>query len=159
MQFLPAFGFLVYLSARGEGSFTSGGTGHALLLAVSGIVTARASDLLRQRGRTAAARPRVGLLQYVAPALMFMLGLFAFHEEMPPERWAGFVLVWVALAVLTWDALRTRRRAREQLRRAGRAAAERGSAQAGDGSPVPGAEVGTGTSAQGTATGLPNSER
>ncbi|GAA3057058.1 hypothetical protein GCM10020000_44500 [Streptomyces olivoverticillatus] len=34
---------------------------------------------------------------------------------MPPERWAGFALVWLALALLTWDALRTARRARAEL--------------------------------------------
>lgn len=31
---------------------------------------------------------------------------------MPPERWAGFALVWLALTILTWDALRTARRSR-----------------------------------------------
>ena len=158
VQFLPALGFLIYLGRRGESSFTTGGTAHALLLAFAGLATAVPLIFF---GGAAVRLPlsTIGLLQYLAPALMFVLGLLAFHEEMPPERWAGFILVWAALSVLTWDALRTRRRAREQLRRAGRAAAERGSAQAGDGSPVPGAEVGTGTSAQGTATGLPNSER
>lgn len=42
---------------------------------------------------------------------------------MPPERWAGFALVWLALSLLTWDALRTARRTarvlREQLNRTG----------------------------------------
>jgi chloramphenicol-sensitive protein RarD len=34
---------------------------------------------------------------------------------MPAERWAGFALVWVALALLTWDALRTARRSARAL--------------------------------------------
>jgi chloramphenicol-sensitive protein RarD len=123
VQFVPALGFLIYLSATGQGSFVSGGTGHALLLAVSGVVTAVPLIFF---GSAAVRLPltTVGLLQYLAPALMFVLGLLAFHEEMPPERWAGFVLVWVALCVLTWDALRTRRRGREQLREAAARAAE-----------------------------------
>jgi chloramphenicol-sensitive protein RarD len=47
--------------------------------------------------------------------LQFVLGLTVFHESMPIERWAGFALVWLALAVLTGDALRTAHRARTEL--------------------------------------------
>ncbi len=152
VQFLPAFGFLIYLGTRGEGSFTTGGTLHALLLVFSGLVTAVPLIFF---GSAAVRLPlsTIGLLQYVAPALMFVLGLFAFHEEMPPERWAGFLLVWAALCLLTWDALRTRGRAREQLRRAGREAAERESAAEAPAS----AEVPAGTSAPG-GTGAPNAK-
>ncbi len=55
------------------------------------------------------------MLQYLAPTLQFLLGLFVFHEAMPPERWAGFALVWLALALLSWDALRTARKGRAEL--------------------------------------------
>jgi len=34
------------------------------------------------------------------------------HEPMPPGRWAGFALVWVALMILGVDALRSRESAR-----------------------------------------------
>ncbi len=54
----------------------------------------------------------LGLLQYLAPVFQFILGIVYFHEEMPPERWAGFGLVWLALTLLTWDALRNARRNR-----------------------------------------------
>ncbi len=54
----------------------------------------------------------LGLLQYLAPVFQFGLGVLYFHEAMPPERWAGFALVWLALSLLTWDALRTARRNR-----------------------------------------------
>jgi chloramphenicol-sensitive protein RarD len=52
----------------------------------------------------------LGLLQYLTPVLQFLLGVLYFHEAMPPERWAGFALVWLALSLLTWDALRSARR-------------------------------------------------
>ena len=39
----------------------------------------------------------LGLLQYLAPILQFALGVLYFHEDMPAGRWAGFMLVWVAL--------------------------------------------------------------
>lgn len=57
----------------------------------------------------------LGLLQYLAPTFQFLLGILYFHEAMPPERWAGFSLVWLALTLLTWDALRTARRSRAAM--------------------------------------------
>ncbi len=57
----------------------------------------------------------LGLLQYLAPVFQFLLGVLYFHEAMPPERWAGFALVWLALLLLTGDALRSARGPREPL--------------------------------------------
>ncbi|WP_030986069.1 EamA family transporter RarD [Streptomyces sp. NRRL S-1813] len=126
LQALPALGFLVFLGLRGESSFTTGGVGQALLLSACGIATAVPLICF---GASAVRLPltTVGMLQYLAPTFQFVLGLTVFHEKMPPERWAGFALVWLALAVLTWDALRIARRARTALAdaaaRAGEAAA------------------------------------
>ncbi|MFJ5220428.1 EamA family transporter RarD [Streptomyces sp. NPDC088354] len=115
MQFLPAMGFLLWLGGRGEATFGSHGAGHASLLALCGIVTAVPLIFF---GAAAIRIPlsMIGLLQYLAPVFQFLLGLLWFHEEMPAERWAGFALVWLALALLTWDALRTARRGRIALR-------------------------------------------
>ncbi|MFJ4850970.1 EamA family transporter RarD [Streptomyces sp. NPDC088733] len=115
MQFVPAMGFLLWLGNRGEATFGSHGAGHASLLALCGIVTAVPLILF---GASAIRIPlsMIGLLQYLAPVFQFLLGLLWFHEEMPPERWAGFALVWLALALLTWDALRNARRGRIALR-------------------------------------------
>ncbi|WP_310719422.1 EamA family transporter RarD [Streptomyces lydicus] len=133
MQFLPALGYLIFLGARGESSFTTGGVGQALLLSACGVATAVPLICF---GASAMRLPLtvIGMLQYLAPSFQFLLGLTVFHEEMPPERWAGFALVWAALAVLTYDALRTARRARGELAeaaaRAGEAAARAGEAAA-----------------------------
>jgi chloramphenicol-sensitive protein RarD len=51
----------------------------------------------------------IGLLQYVAPIIQFVIGVAIRHEAMPAARWAGFVLVWAAVIVFTWDSLRARR--------------------------------------------------
>ncbi|MQY13387.1 Protein RarD [Streptomyces sp. RB5] len=117
MQFVPATAFLVYLTARGDSTFTTEGVGHPLLLASCGIVTAAP---LIAFGASAVRLPlsMLGMLQYLAPTLQFLLGLLYFHESMPPERWAGFALVWAALTLLTWDALRTAHRGRAALRAA-----------------------------------------
>ncbi|MET8937514.1 EamA family transporter RarD [Streptomyces rubiginosohelvolus] len=109
--FVPALGFLLWLAATGESTFTAGGTGHGFLLAATGIVTALPLICF---GAAAIRVPlsTLGLLQYLAPVFQFGLGILYFHEAMPPERWAGFALVWLALSLLTWDALRTARRNR-----------------------------------------------
>ncbi|MER7401770.1 EamA family transporter RarD [Streptomyces sp. NPDC000070] len=114
VQFLPALGFLVWLIARGDSTFTSEGTGHAALLVSAGIVTALPLVCF---GAAAIRVPlsTIGLLQYLTPVFQFLLGVFYFGEAMPPERWAGFALVWLALTLLTWDALRTARRASRAL--------------------------------------------
>ncbi|MFD9924768.1 EamA family transporter RarD [[Kitasatospora] papulosa] len=120
--FVPALGFLLWLGASGDATFLSGGAGHGALLAATGLVTAIPLVCF---GAAAIRVPLsvLGLLQYLAPVFQFALGILYFHEAMPPERWAGFALVWVALILLTWDALRTPRRTRaEALRLAVRAA-------------------------------------
>ncbi|MBH1935082.1 EamA family transporter RarD [Streptomyces sp. AV19] len=115
VQFLPALGFLLFLGGGGGTStFTSAGTGHMLLLVASGAITALP---LVSFGMAAVRLPLsvLGMLQYLAPIFQFALGLAVFHESMPTERWAGFALVWLALAVLTWDAMRTARASRAEL--------------------------------------------
>ncbi|MFJ2773691.1 EamA family transporter RarD [Streptomyces sp. NPDC087300] len=109
VQFLPAVGYLVWLGAQGRSTFVSEGAGHAALLAATGVVTAIPLVCF---GAAAIRVPlsTLGLLQYLAPVFQFLLGILYFHEAMPPERWAGFALVWLALSLLTWDALRTARR-------------------------------------------------
>ncbi|MGD9483797.1 EamA family transporter RarD [Streptomyces sp. TRM70308] len=123
LQFLPAAGFVVLLGVRGESTFTTEGWPHALLLAGAGLVTALPLIFF---GAAAMRVPlsTIGLLQYLAPTSMFLLGLFVFDERMPPERWAGFLLVWGALCLLTYDALRTAGRNRAVLRAARRKAAD-----------------------------------
>ncbi|MFJ5233230.1 EamA family transporter RarD [Kitasatospora sp. NPDC088391] len=112
VMFPFALGLLVYLGVRGEGTFGHG-AGHTALLMVSGVITAVP---LMCFGAAALRVPltTLGLLQYLAPVFQFSIGVLVFHESMPPARWAGFALVWVALVVLSWDALRRVRAERRQ---------------------------------------------
>ncbi|MFI8262892.1 EamA family transporter RarD [Streptomyces sp. NPDC085665] len=114
LLFPPALGYLLWLGAQGRSTFAAEGLGHASLLAATGLVTAIPLVFF---GAAAIRVPlsTLGLLQYLAPVFQFGLGVVYFHEAMPPERWAGFSLVWVALALLTWDALRTARKNRARL--------------------------------------------
>ncbi|WP_329135333.1 EamA family transporter RarD [Streptomyces sp. NBC_01476] len=111
VQFLPALVFLAVIGARGDSTFTHHGPDHAALLAACGLVTAIPLVCF---GMAATRLPlsTIGLMQYLAPVFQFLIGILYFHERMPFERWLGFFLVWAALALLTWDALRTARRTR-----------------------------------------------
>lgn len=100
---------LAVLHAGGDAAFTSGSVGRDLLLVSLGVVTAVPLLLFG----TAAQRiplSLLGLLQYLTPTLQLVCGVIVLGEAMPPERLAGFVLVWVALAVLAADALGAGRR-------------------------------------------------
>jgi chloramphenicol-sensitive protein RarD len=99
---IPALIYLGVLQGAGSSTFTELGTGHAVLLAGCGVVTAIP---LLTFGAAATRIPlsMLGLLQYIAPVMQFLLGVLFYHEHMPLERWLGFVMVWLALAVLTWD--------------------------------------------------------
>ncbi|HST50308.1 EamA family transporter RarD [Jatrophihabitans sp.] len=105
----PALLTLVVLAEQSRLTFGHAGIGNALLLAGTGVVTAVPLLLF---GAAASRLPltSIGLLQYLAPTLQFLVGVGLRHEPMPLARLLGFVLVWVALVVLTVDAL-TRRRA------------------------------------------------
>jgi chloramphenicol-sensitive protein RarD len=51
----------------------------------------------------------IGFIQYLTPTIQFSIGFFVFGEPMPTVRWIGFALVWVSLAILTFDALKRKR--------------------------------------------------
>jgi chloramphenicol-sensitive protein RarD len=114
-----ALGYLFWLGASGDSHITGHGTGHVLLLASSGIVTAIP---LLCFGAAAIRVPMttLGLLQYMTPSLQFVLGVTLLGEHMSTMRWVGFALVWVALAIFTVDATRAHGR---QLRMAAEASA------------------------------------
>ena len=63
------------------------------------------------------------MLQYIAPVLQFLIGVLVLDEQMPPARWFGFALVWVALVILSVDGVRHSRA--QSLVRAARRAVRR----------------------------------
>jgi chloramphenicol-sensitive protein RarD len=111
---------VAWLQVDGSATFADLGLGHALLLASTGVATA--VPLLMFAG--AAGRvplSTIGLLQYLTPTLQLLIGVAVLGEPMPPARWVGFGLVWLALAVLTVDMLRAGRRRVTQTSPAGHA--------------------------------------
>ena len=110
VAFVPALVVLGVLHGTGRGTAGSEGTGHLLLLMASGIATAVPLLLFAAAARRIPLST-VGLLQYVTPLMQLALGVFVFHEPMPPARLVGFAIVWAALAVFTIDSLRAARAA------------------------------------------------
>ncbi|MFH8252076.1 EamA family transporter RarD [Microbacterium sp. B2969] len=84
---------------------------HTVLLSLAGVVTA-VPLLLFAAGARRAPLTLIGILQFAAPILQFIIGVWVLGEPMPPERWIGFALVWVALILLTVDSVVAARRAR-----------------------------------------------
>jgi chloramphenicol-sensitive protein RarD len=102
---VPAAVVLGVLHAHGTGTFGNAGAGNALLLVSSGVATAIPLLLFASAARRIPLST-VGLLQYLTPLMQLTIGVFVYDEPMPPARLAGFVIVWVALAVFTADSLR-----------------------------------------------------
>lgn len=90
-------------------TFGAAGLSHALLLAGTGVITA-VPLLLFAAGTRRIPLTVVGMLQFLTPIMQFLIGLS--REHMPPERWAGFVIVWIAVAVFVVDSLIAARRSR-----------------------------------------------
>ncbi|MCW2764984.1 MAG: RarD protein superfamily transporter [Nocardioides sp.] len=106
-----ALAYIGWLVATGASNFGSHGSGHALLMMTTGIVTA-IPLICFGAAATRVSMVTLGLLQYLAPILQFALGVLWFHEAMPPGRWAGFALVWVALALFMIEATSRNRQLR-----------------------------------------------
>lgn len=118
--FPPALAFIGVLEYQGTGTFTGHGVTHALLLASAGLATA-VPLLFFNASAIRVPLSVMGVLQYLAPVLQFLCGVLVARETMPPARWAGFAIVWLALVIFTWDGLRAGRAARSRQRAAERA--------------------------------------
>jgi len=103
--FLPALAALLWFESSGQGGFVGGWSWQLdALLVVGGALTA-----LPLLGFAYAVRrvplSVVGLMQYIAPTLQLLCGVFVFGEAFDRDRAIGFVLIWIALAIFAVDGL------------------------------------------------------
>lgn len=105
---------LVVVATTAGLTFGQYGVWHAVLLSLTGAVTAVPLLFFAAASRRLPLTT-MGFIQYFAPFIQFIVGVFVLHEPMPVERWVGFALVWVALLVLTFDLVRGARAARRQV--------------------------------------------
>ena len=102
--FLPALGFLFLQYLQGEIAFLHTGAATDGLLALSGVVTVIPLLLFGASVRLIPLS-MVGILQYIAPSIQFLLGVFLFGESFTRERLIGFALVWAALVIFAGEGL------------------------------------------------------
>lgn len=98
-----ALGYIAVLTFAGLSHFTNEDAGHLALMLLCGPVTAIP---LLFFGAAAQRLPLVtlGLLQYLTPSMQMTWGLVVGDEPMSAHRWAGFALIWLALAIFTAEA-------------------------------------------------------
>lgn len=109
--FLPALGYLIYREASGVGAFVHEGAGVTLLLILAGPVT---SIPLLMFGYSARRIPlsMLGFIQYIAPTIQFMLGVFVYAEPFPPARLVGFSIIWLALLIYSIESVSYNRKSK-----------------------------------------------
>jgi chloramphenicol-sensitive protein RarD len=98
LVFLPALGYLVFIEASGQGAFGHNGILSDLLMAGAGVVTTIPLLMFASAARRIPLT-MVGILQYIAPTLQFLLGVLIYKEPFTSAKLIGFSMVWIALIV------------------------------------------------------------
>ena len=96
--FLPAVFYLVAMEITGEGAFLHNGALATGLLAGAGVVTTIPLLMFASAARRIPLT-LIGVLQYIAPTIQFLLGVFIFKESFDRQHLVGFVIVWIALII------------------------------------------------------------
>ena len=109
IMFIPALGYLFYQEGTGGASFWHSSVWVTTLLIFTGVVTAVPLLLFAAAARRIPLS-MVGLLQYIAPSIQFLLGVFVYQESFTPDRLIGFALIWAALIIYTIESISRMRR-------------------------------------------------
>jgi chloramphenicol-sensitive protein RarD len=105
---VPAFIYVVYLEMNGTGHFFRTGLADTALLFGCGVVTA-APLMIYANGAKLLRLSTIGIMQYVAPTMIFIIAVFIFQEPLTPARMVAFPLIWAGLVLYTWSMLRQSR--------------------------------------------------
>ncbi len=102
--FLPALAYLLMLQNQGSSAFAQSDPQTTLLLIGAGLATGIPLLLFGAAARRITLT-NLGLLQYIAPTLQFMLGVLVYGEAFTLTRMIGFGIIWLALAVYSFESL------------------------------------------------------
>lgn len=114
MLAVPAIAYAGWLAAAGKGHFAVTMADSALLMgcgpvtAVPLILYAFGAKLLRYT--------TIGLLQYVAPTMIFLIAVLVFREPFSKWQAIAFALIWSALAIYSWPIVQAERKRRRSRR-------------------------------------------
>lgn len=107
VAFIPNFAFLFYLIGKNEAQF---GQEFAFSLALFSAGVFTVIPLLMFNAATTRLPLTVtGLLQYITPSIMFLVGIVIFHEPLPVAKIIGFIFIWIALTFLGTDLVKSGR--------------------------------------------------
>lgn len=106
---IPSLAYLVWLQATGQSHFLNGSPVDTWLLIGCGPATA-APLLLFAFGARLLKLSTIGIMQYIAPTMVFLIAVFAFHEPFGRSQAIAFALIWSALALYTFAMFRNRAR-------------------------------------------------
>jgi chloramphenicol-sensitive protein RarD len=90
--------YLAFVGFSGSGSFLHEGALTDILLIGTGIVTSIPLLMFASAARQIPLTI-IGILQFIAPTLQFLIGVFLYHEPFDQSRLVGFGLVWLALII------------------------------------------------------------
>ncbi len=95
---VPALICLFYFNTIGQGAFRHAGAVSDMLLVGTGLVTA-VPLLMFARAARRIPLSLLGILQYIAPTLQFLLGVIVFQEPFSQSQFIGFSFVWTGLVI------------------------------------------------------------
>lgn len=105
---VPSLAFLFWISPTAGQVLFGGGAEQTLLILLSGPATA-VPLILFAFGARQLRYSTIGLMQYVAPTLIFLIAVFVFREPFSGWQFVAFCLIWIALAIYSWSMIRTPR--------------------------------------------------
>ena len=107
VAFIPNFAFLIHLINKHEAQFGQD-LGFSLSLFSAGLFTV-IPLLMFNAATTRLPLTITGLLQYITPSIMFLVGIVIFHEPLPVAKIVGFIFIWIALTFLGTDLVKSGR--------------------------------------------------
>ncbi len=102
---VPALAYVLMLEWGGQGHFGDTGPADFWLLVGCGLVTA-VPLILYANGAKLMKLSTIGIMQYIAPTMIFFIAIFVFHEPFSSERAVAFGLIWAALGIYSWSMVR-----------------------------------------------------
>ncbi len=104
---IPALAYVTWLGVQGNGHFGIAAT-DTMLLAGAGVVTA-VPLLVYANGAKLVRLSTMGILQYIAPTMIFITAITVFGEQIDQGRMIAFPLIWAALVVYSIPMIRQMR--------------------------------------------------
>jgi chloramphenicol-sensitive protein RarD len=97
---VPALGYVAWLTAHGQSHFLVGNTTDTVLLLACGLVTA-VPLMLYANGAKLLRLSTIGIMQYIAPTMIFLTAVFVFGEPFGRAQMIAFPMIWAALLIYT----------------------------------------------------------